>query len=232
MPRVLRCTRGRTGSRRTRGFPARSARGAASDLRPIASLRKFAGTICSAMAHNDNDSHVTARHEFEVLVSRYYSTLYQFAFSLARNEDEACELTQQTFYTWARKGHQLRDRSKVKTWLFTTLYHEFLEKKRRQIRFPHYELSVVDQDLPNVLPATVNELDSKTVLQSLAQLEEIFQAPLALFYLEQHSYKEIADILGVPLGTVKSRISRGIAQLQQILTDEKLPAKNSKREHG
>ncbi|PYK60157.1 MAG: RNA polymerase subunit sigma-24 [Verrucomicrobia bacterium] len=175
---------------------------------------------------------MTARHEFEVLVSRYYSTLYQFAFSLARNEDEACELTQQTFYTWARKGHQLRDRSKVKTWLFTTLYHEFLEKKRRQIRFPHYELSAVDQDLPNVLPATVNELDSKTVLQSLAQLEEIFQAPLALFYLEQHSYKEIADILGVPLGTVKSRISRGIAQLQQILTDEKLPAKNSKREHG
>jgi RNA polymerase sigma-70 factor (ECF subfamily) len=79
----------------------------------------------------------------------------------------------------------------------------------------------------------VNELDSQTVLQSLAQLEEIFQAPLALFYLEQHSYKEIADILGVPLGTVKSRISRGIAQLQQILTDEKLPAKNSKREpHG
>jgi len=135
--------------------------------------------------------------------------------------------------TWARKGHQLRDRSKVKTWLFTTLYHEFLEKKRRQIRFPHYELSAVDQDLPNVLPATVNELDSKTVLQSLAQLEEIFQAPLALFYLEQHSYKEIADILRVPLGTVKSRISRGIAQLQQILTDEKLPAKNSKREpHG
>ena len=185
------------------------------------------------MAHNDNDGRLAAQQDFELLVSRYYSTLYQFAFSLTRNEADACDLTQQTFYTWARKGHQLRDRSKVKTWLFTTLYHEFLEKKRRQIRFPHYELSAVDQDLPNVLPATVNELDSKTVLQSLAQLEEIFQAPLALFYLEQHSYKEIADILGVPLGTVKSRISRGIAQLQQILTDEKLPAKNSKREpHG
>src|SRR5207245_9749163 len=105
-----------------------------------------------------------------------------------------------------------------KTWLFTTLYHEFLEKKRRQIRFPHYELSAVDQDLPNVLPATANELDSKTELQSIAQLEEIFQAPLALFYLEQRSYKEIADILGVALGTVKSRITLGIAQLHKILT--------------
>src|SRR5207247_10100329 len=140
------------------------------------------------------------------------------------------ELTQQTFYTWARKGHQLRDRSKVKTWLFTTLYHEFLEKKRRQVRFPHYELSAVDQDLPNVLPATVNELDSKTVLQSLAQLEEIFQALLALFYLEQHSYKEIADILGVRLGRVKSRISRGIAHLRHLLTDARWRGRKWSRE--
>src|SRR5438094_10388325 len=224
--------RRRRGSRPICSFPARSAWVATSNCRVVSSWI-LAETIHAAMAHNDNDSRMAAQQEFELLVSRYYSTLYQFAFSLDRNEDDARDLTQQTFYAWARKGHQLRDRSKVKTWLFTTLYHEFLEKKRRQIRFPHYELSAVDQDLPNVLPATVNELDSKTVLQSLAQLEEIFQAPLALFYLEQHSYKEIADILGVPLGTVKSRISRGIAQLQQILTDEKLPAKNSKREpHG
>jgi RNA polymerase sigma factor (sigma-70 family) len=185
------------------------------------------------MAHNENDSRMTAQQEFEFLVTRYYSTLYQFAFSLARNEDDACDLTQQTFYAWARKGHQLRDRSKVKTWLFTTLYREFLEKKRRQIRFPHYELSGVDLDLPNIPPATVNELDSSTVLHSLAQLEDTFQAPLALFYLEEHSYKEIADILGIPLGTVKSRISRGIAQLQQMLNRGNFPTDNSRPEpHG
>jgi RNA polymerase sigma-70 factor (ECF subfamily) len=170
------------------------------------------------MAHNDNDSRLTAQQDFELLVSRYYSTLYQFAFSLTRNEDDACDLTQQTFYTWARKGHQLRDPSKVKTWLFTTLYHEFLEKRRRQVRFPHHELSEVNQDLPNIAPTTVNELDAATVLQSLARLDQTFQAPVALFYLEEHSYKEIADILGVPLGTVKSRISRGIAQLHHLLT--------------
>ena len=181
------------------------------------------------MAHNDNDSRMAAQQEFELLVSRYYPTLYQFAFSLARNEDDARDLTQQTFYAWARKGHQLRDRSKVKTWLFTTLYHEFLEKKRRRIRFPHYELSAVDQDLPNVSPATTNQLDSGTVLQSLARLDETFQAPLSLFYLQDHSYKEIADILGIPLGTVKSRISRGIAQLQQILMRGKR-AGNGRRE--
>ncbi len=185
------------------------------------------------MAHNENDSRMTAQQEFELLVSRHYSTLYQFAFSLARNEDDACDLTQQTFFAWARKGHQLRDRSKAKTWLFTTLYHEFLEKKRRQNRFPHFELSAAHQQLPTISPATINELDSTAVLEALAQLDEPFQAPLALFYLQDHSYKEIAHVLAIPLGTVKSRISRGIAQLQQILTQGNPTAPAAKREsHG
>ena len=91
----------------------------------------------------------------------------------------------------------------------------------------------MDQDLPNILPATVNELDSTTVLQSLARLDEPFQAPLSLFYLEDCSYKEIADILSVPLGTVKSRISRGIAQLQRMLTQGDPSGATPKKEpHG
>jgi RNA polymerase sigma-70 factor (ECF subfamily) len=49
-------------------------------------------------------------------------------------------------------------------------------------------------------------------------VDEIYQAPVALFYLEDCSYKEIAEILNVPIGTVKSRMARGIAQLQSILT--------------
>ena len=73
-------------------------------------------------------------------------------------------------------------------------------------------------DLPTLSPATVNQLDSAQVLEALAQVDEVYQAPVALFYLEDCSYKEIADILEVPIGTVKSRMSRGIAQLQEILT--------------
>jgi len=155
--------------------------------------------------------------DFESLVSRYYSSLYQFAFSLTRTDTDASDLTQQTFYVWATKGHQLRDVSKVKTWLFTTLHREFLEKQRRQSRFPHFELNQIDGELPNISPEMVNQLDSRTVLQALARVDASYQPTLALFYLEDHSYKEIAEILEIPLGTVKSRLSRGIAQLQQIL---------------
>src|SRR5206468_2870644 len=146
--------------------------------------------------------------------------LYKFAYSLTQGEAEACDLTQQTFYVWATKGHQLRDVSKVKTWLFTTLHREFLESRRRQTRFPHYELSEVEPELPTISPARVNQLDCAQVLQALARVDQVYQAPVALFYLEDYSYKEIAVILDVPLGTVKSRIARGIAQLQKSFASE------------
>src|SRR6185295_17433721 len=167
--------------------------------------------------------------DFESLVARYYSSLYKFAYSLTQAEADACDLTQQTFYIWATKGHQLRDISKVKTWLFTTLHREFLETRRRQTRFPHYELSQVDSELPTVSPARVNQLDSGLVLQALAKVDQVYQAPVALFYLEDCSYKEIAEILEVPLGTVKSRIARGIAQLQKQLAAS-APANRARKE--
>ena len=155
---------------------------------------------------------------FESVVASYYEPLYQFAFSLARTEADACDLTQQTFYVWATKGHQLRDSSKVKTWLFTTLHRLHLESRRRHTRFPHYELDEVPLELPSLSPSTVSELDAAEVLKALGALHESYQAPVALFYLEDCSYKEIAEILNVPMGTVKSRMARGVAQLQHILS--------------
>ena len=155
--------------------------------------------------------------EFEQIVSQYYEPLYRFALSLARTEVDACDLTQQTFYIWANKGHQLRDRSKVKSWLFTTLHREFLSLHRRAARFQHVELSDANEDLPAVPPVVVDTFDAALLLQFLGRITEPYRAALALFYLEDYSYKEIADILEIPLGTVRSRLSRGIAQLQEAI---------------
>ena len=153
--------------------------------------------------------------DFEQIVSQYYESLYKFALSLTRAEADACDLTQQTFYVWASKGHQLRDRSRIKSWLFTTLYREFLNIRKRAVRFPHVELIDGNEDLPTIAPDVVKRLDAAQVLECLGQVQEPYRAALSLFYLEDCSYKEIADILEIPLGTVRSRISRGIAQLQQ-----------------
>src|SRR6476620_7199080 len=129
------------------------------------------------MAPTDDRSTRSVSLEFESLVGRYYRSLYKFAYSLTQSESDACDLTQQTFYVWATKGHQLRDESKVKSWLFTTLHREFLETRRRQTRFPHYELNQVGAELPPVSPARLNQLDASQVLEALARVDEIYRAP-------------------------------------------------------
>jgi len=159
--------------------------------------------------------------DFDSLVGRYYEPLYQFAFSLTRDEADACDLVQEVFCIWANKGHQLRDQTKVKTWLFTTLHREFLGACRKRNRFPHMELDSAAAELPVVSPPAASRLDTAQVLTALAQLDEVYQAPLALFYLQDCSYNEIAAILEVPLGTVKSRLARGLGRLHQLLTGGK-----------
>jgi len=155
--------------------------------------------------------------EFEQLVDAHYAALYRFAYSLAKNEMDAADLTQQTFYIWATKGHQLRDLSKIKTWLFTTLHRAFLKGRRRQIRFPHHDLEQASAELPAAPSQFASQFDCSQVLSALGRVDQVYQAAVALFYLEDYSYKEIATILEVPVGTVKSRIARGIAQLRQFL---------------
>jgi RNA polymerase sigma-70 factor (ECF subfamily) len=154
--------------------------------------------------------------DFQQLVDRHYAPLYRFALGLSKSEADAADLTQQTFFLWASKGNQLRDRSKARSWLFTTLYREFLSRRRHEVRFPKVELDDVREEEMSISP-TVNAFDSPTVLQALREVEEPFRAPLTLFYLEQFSYQEIANVLEVPAGTVMSRLSRGKAQLRQRL---------------
>ena len=158
---------------------------------------------------------MSASH-FKRLVDEQYSPLFRFALTLAKSETDASDLTQQTFFIWASKSDQLRDLSKAKSWLFTTLYREFLNRRRHEVRFPQVELDELGEEDISVLP-NLNAIDSATVLQALNELEEPFRAVITLFYLEQFSYRDIADVLAIPVGTVMSRLSRGKAQLRQRL---------------
>lgn len=159
------------------------------------------------------------RIDFEQLVGTYYEGLFRFALSLTRAEDRACDLTQQTFYLWAARGHQLRDHTKVKSWLFTTMHREFLGGRRREVRFPHVSTDDAGHELPSVAPTMAADLDGQTVLEAMQQVGEPYRAPLVLFYLEDLSYHEIAEALDVPIGTVMSRLSRAKAQLRALLSD-------------
>ena len=154
--------------------------------------------------------------DFQQLVDGQYAPLYRFALSLSKSKADAADLTQQTFFLWAAKGHQLRDRSKAKSWLFTTLYREFLNRRRHEVRFLNIELDEVCEEEMSISP-NAHAFDRATLLGALHEVEEPFRAPLTLFYLEQFSYQEIANVLDVPIGTVMSRLSRGKALLRQRL---------------
>lgn len=165
--------------------------------------------------------------DFQLLVDRYYEPLYRFGYSLAGNRDDACDLAQQTFFIWARHGHDLRDAGKAKAWLFTTLYREFLKLHRHSRRLALVEEPELDAAADDSDPEWISRLDSGTVLEALGQVDETFRAPLALFYLQELSYKEIASVLNVPIGTVMSRLSRGKDQLRRLLNRRADPSARS-----
>ena len=153
---------------------------------------------------------------FDEIVSAYYQPLYRFGYSLAKNEHEAGDLTQQTFCIFAEKGHALRDKSKVKSWLFTTLYREFLRRKRKNDRIDHYEPELLEQAGGSVESGVRRSMDAHLALEALDEVDAVYREPLMLFYLKDLAYKEIANVLDVPIGTIMSRLSRGKAQLREI----------------
>ncbi|MDB6094014.1 MAG: sigR [Verrucomicrobia bacterium] len=163
---------------------------------------------------------------FTQLVDAHYGALYRFALSLAKRPADAGDLVQQTFFIWATKGHGLREQSKAKSWLFTTLYREFLHGRRRDARamsiedLPPGESDLAVEDVDRAV-----RMDAASVVAALQEVDEVFRAPLTLFYLEDLSYAEIAETLEVPIGTVMSRLSRGKVQLRAALAQEERQAK-------
>lgn len=165
---------------------------------------------------------------FESIVSTYYQALYRFGYSLAKNEHEAGDLAQQTFFVYAEKGDSVRDPSKIKSWLFTILYREFLRRRRKDARMDHYEPEMLEHAGGSVEPQIRRRIDGNLAVDALEQVDPIYREPLTLFYLNDLSYKEIAGILDVPIGTIMSRLSRGKTQLRTIFKRKETETSNNR----
>jgi RNA polymerase sigma-70 factor (ECF subfamily) len=158
-----------------------------------------------------------AAPDIENIVDVHYAPLYRFAIRLSRCVHTGADLTQQTFYLLATRGHQLRDPAKVKAWLFTTLYREFLRQHRLDARRSH-DVNIDEfENIAAESAPTMDAIDSGAVLDALQSLREMFRAPLVMYYIEELSYREIAAILHTPVGTVMSRLSRGKVMLRKLL---------------
>lgn len=148
-------------------------------------------------------------NNMEQIVSEHYEALYRFAWSLSRSEEQARDLTQQTYLIYARKGHTIRHADAIKSWLFTTLYREFIRQAQRNKPLEETDMAQLEAFPDPTLSSQTRQLQGKEAMEHLLALDPVFREPLSLFYLEDLSYKEIAEILNIPIGTVMSRLSRG-----------------------
>lgn len=154
---------------------------------------------------------------FTALVDTHYEGLYRFAYSMAKTPDWASDLVQQTFWIWAEKGSQLREKGKEKSWLFTTLYREYLKQAKQGARISYGEPRETPSQTIDGNKEVATRIDSQRLLDLLMGLEELFRAPLVLYFLKEMSYNEIAEVLDIPKGTVMSRLSRGKQKLRDLM---------------
>jgi RNA polymerase sigma-70 factor, ECF subfamily len=155
------------------------------------------------------------------LVIDHHEVLYRYAYRLTGSVADAEDLTQQTFLVAHEKLGQVREAGSVRSWLFTVLRNGYLKNRRRTLPLTAGTLGL---DLDTVLDkntvaarADESPIDPEQLQRTLNELADEFKLVLLLFYFEERSYREIAEILQVPPGTVMSRLSRAKAHLRSKL---------------
>jgi RNA polymerase sigma-70 factor (ECF subfamily) len=168
--------------------------------------------------------------EFEQLALPYLDSLYNTAYRLARNSEDAEDLVQETYLKAYRSFEQFTPGTNLKAWLFKILKNTFInEYRRRQNIPPESDFAAIEESFESqVRPegsgrikdpeeeALEGALD-EDVQKSLDELPPDYRMAVVLADLEGFSYKEIAEILEIPVGTVMSRLYRGRKLLEAAL---------------
>jgi len=158
---------------------------------------------------------------FKKLVENHFASLYRFAYCLVNDEQTAGDLTQHTFFLYANKGATLPPGVKVKPWLYGTLHSEFL--RQRGAPDPEFPLAPTTA-APIAKPEFIAALDGPSAAAAFAHLDEVLRAPLALYYLRDLTYPEIAEALAVPLENIFARVAEAKLQFKKILAGRTAPS--------
>jgi RNA polymerase sigma-70 factor (ECF subfamily) len=153
------------------------------------------------------------------LVDQHYQMLYRYAYRLSGSGALADDLTQETFCTAQQKIGQLRDPSSARGWLFKILRNHYLGMRRHETVAWMRSLESLPME-PEQIADRSPEIDGERLQQVLGDLPESFRTPVILFYFEDFSYRQIAEQMGVAIGTVMSRLARAKAYLRSRLQSD------------
>lgn len=166
------------------------------------------------------------RDTFWYLAQNQTRFLYNVALKYTGNRFDAEDLVQETLYSAYCKFHQLRDRQKLKSWMFSIMRNHFLKWQRKKAPVPADEfengIDYISQlesasFQPDAAAAVGRKMEAETIQSILDKLPERYKTVLILHYMEDCSYQEIAEMLAVPIGTVMSRLSRAKQMMKKAL---------------
>lgn len=156
------------------------------------------------------------RRGLSLLVGEHYESLYRYAVRLSGSAADAEDLTQEAFCKAQTQFAQLRNPDRAKPWLFAILRNAYLQRIRSEKNLKSVSLDVLG-DLPEPAEANDPEFGPEQLQQALNEMPEGFRTPVILFYFEELSYRDIAEQMDLPIGTVMSRLARGKAFLKNRL---------------
>jgi RNA polymerase sigma-70 factor (ECF subfamily) len=152
------------------------------------------------------------------LVEEHYVLLYRYAYRLSGSSADAEDLTQEAFCKAQLHFGQLREAARAKSWLFSILRNAYLHRVRADRQQHCVSLECIG-DLAEPMPSTLPDIDPERLQQALNELPETFRTPIILYYFEDFGYREIAEQMDLPIGTVMSRLARAKAFLRARLVE-------------
>jgi RNA polymerase sigma-70 factor (ECF subfamily) len=164
---------------------------------------------------------------FGSLVERYETKLMRYARKFLRDPDDAKDIVQEVFIKAYENIQSFDATRRFSPWIYRIAHNEFVNAIKKRARGPvlGIDLDVVFPHLAAAETAddTALERDTKEILeQCLDELDPKYREPLVLYYFEGLSYKDMADILHIPMSTVGVRLARGKSQLQKIAAQKNL----------
>jgi len=164
------------------------------------------------------------------LVKRYKDRLVNFVFRYVASREMAEDIVQDTFLKLYTSSHMYKEIARFSTWIYTiagNLAKTELRKRKRRKIFSIHDMGIDDKEFEIPSDTYNPERESRSAYQereiqiAISRLPEQFKTAIILRDIQELSYEEISKIVGVPVGTVKSRINRGRQKLQEILRELK-----------
>ncbi|NUM71396.1 MAG: sigma-70 family RNA polymerase sigma factor [Ignavibacteriaceae bacterium] len=163
---------------------------------------------------------------FEILVARYKNPLFNYVFRFLGDYEQTSDVVQETMIKVYRNKDSYKSIAKFSTWIYTiagNLAKTELQRRKRKNLFSissfgedNESFDIKDEEAtPDVLADS--GIKSEIIQEALLKISEVYREMIILRDIQEFSYEEIAEMKGISIGTVKSRINRGRAQLQQLL---------------